>query len=128
MPGLFDHIDPAKRDEALRFDALFREVTGWQPRLWGKLIGYGAYHYRYASGREGDFLATGFNMRARDVSLHILPGYSDFPEIAKRLGPHKRGRSCWYVKSYDTVNETALHDLIRAGLNDLAQFETVIGT
>lgn len=128
MPDLFAHIAPEKRVEARRFDTLFRDVTGWSPRLWGTKLGYGAYHYRTKSGLEGDFLATGFNMRVRDVSLHILPGYSDFPEIAARLGPHKRGRSCWYVKSYDAVDETALADLILAGLEDLRSFETVTGT
>ena len=128
MPGLFDHIDPEKQEEARRFNALFRDVTGWAPRLWGTKLGYGSYHYRTKSGLEGDFLATGFNMRVRDVSLHILPGYSDFPEIAARLGPHKRGRSCWYVKSYDAVDEAALKALILAGLDDLRNVATIDGT
>lgn len=114
-------LPPEKMEEAQRLDAIFREVTGWTPKLWGRLIGYGEYHYRYASGREGDFLATGFTMRARDISVHILPGYTDFPEIAARLGPHKRGKSCWYIKNLDAVNEAALRDLIAAGLEDLAK-------
>ncbi|MEM7753605.1 MAG: DUF1801 domain-containing protein [Pseudomonadota bacterium] len=121
-------IAPEKREEASRLDAVFREVTGWQPRLWGKMIGYGQYHYRYASGREGDFFATGFNMRARDVSVHILPGYAEFPEIVARLGPHKRGKSCWYIKSLDAVDEVAFRDLILAGLDDLAKVADVRGT
>ncbi|MGI9390271.1 MAG: DUF1801 domain-containing protein [Boseongicola sp.] len=115
-------IDPDKRAEAERLDKIFREVTGYAPKLWGNMIGYGTYHYRYNSGREGDFLATGFNMRTRDISLHILPGANDFPDIAARLGPHKRGRSCWYIKSLDAVDEDALRDLIRAGLADLQKF------
>lgn len=112
-------VAEAKRDEARAIDALFRDVTGWAPKAWGRLVGYGQYHYRYASGREGDFLATGFTMRARDISLHILPGYSDFPDIAARLGPHSRGKSCWYIKRLDAVDSDALRDLIRAGLADL---------
>lgn len=121
MSDPFATIAPEKREEAMRLDAVFRDVTGWRPKLWGKMIGYGQYHYRYASGREGDFLATGFNMRARDISLHILPGYTEFPKIAARLGPHERGKSCWYIKSLDMVDEAALRDLIRAGLDDLAK-------
>lgn len=128
MPDLFAHVAPEKLADADRLDALFREVTGWEPRLWGKLIGYGQYHYRYASGREGDFLATGFSMRVRDISIHVLPGYTEFPEIAARLGPHKRGRSCWYIKALDQVDEVALRDLIRAGLDDLATHNEVTGT
>ena len=116
--------DPKKRAEAERLDQIFRAVTGWEPKLWGKMIGYGEYHYRYESGREGDFFATGFNMRARDIALHILPGYSEFPEIAARLGKHKRGKSCWYLPSLETTDEAALTDLIKAGLRDLeSQYE-----
>lgn len=128
MPDLFDHFAPEKQGEAQALDAIFRDVTGWSPRLWGKIVGYGQYHYRYDSGREGEFLATGFNMRARDISLHILPGYSEFPQIAARLGPHKRGRSCWYIKNLDAVDQWALRDLIRAGLDDLAGFHEIIAT
>lgn len=120
MTRVFDHIDPEKRAEAEKLDAIFRDATGWTPRVWGKMIGYGAYHYRYDSGREGDFFATGFNMRARDIALHILPGYTEFPDIAERLGPHSKGKSCWYIKGVDRVNEAAMRDLIRAGLADLA--------
>ena len=65
-------------------------------------------------------------LAARDIALHILPGYNDFPEIAARLGPHKRGKSCWYIKSLDQIDDAALRDLIRAGLDDLAaQYETI---
>jgi Domain of unknown function (DU1801) len=119
---------PARRADAERLDRIFRDVTGWQPRLWGKLIGYGQYHYVYDSGHEGDFLATGFTPRARDFSLYILPGYSDFPEISARLGPHTRGKSCWYVKRLSDIDEAALRDLIRAGLDDLASHWTVLPT
>lgn len=121
MVDIFDSVIPADRlDEARRLDAIFRAATGWQPRLWGKIVGYGRYHYRYESGREGDFLATGFAVRARDITLNILPGYGEFPQIAARLGPHRRGKSCWYVRRLDDVDEGALADLIRAGLDDLA--------
>ncbi|NKB29696.1 MAG: DUF1801 domain-containing protein [Rhodobacteraceae bacterium] len=117
-----DSLPEARAAEARALDTIFRRVTGWQPKKWGgKLIGYGQYHYRYASGREGDFLATGFSPLASKISLHILPGYSEFPQIAARLGPHTRGKSCWYIKRLADVDQTALEDLIRAGLDDLQQ-------
>ena len=128
MADPIETFPPEKRDEARRLDAIFRDVTGWQPKLWRNVIGYGEYHYKTKSGREGDFLATGFNMRARDISLHILPGYSHFPDIAERLGTHTRGRSCWYIKSLDKIDEAALRDLIRAGLKDLAEFAKIKAT
>lgn len=128
MPDPLETVAPEKRIEAERLDAIYREVTGWQPRLWGKIIGYGRYRYRTQSGQEGEFLATGFNMRGRDIAIHILPGYSEFPEIAARLGPHKRGKSCWYIKTLDAIDEAALRDLIRAGLEDLARKAEVEAT
>ncbi len=128
MPDPLASVAPEKRDAANRLDAIFREVTGWQPRLWRSTIGYGLYQYRTKSGLEGEFFATGFNLRKNDISLHILPGYADYPEIAARLGSHKRGKSCWYVKSLDVVDEAALRDLIRAGLEDLAGFAEIQAT
>ena len=114
-------LPEGKRSEARRLDAAFREATGWSPWTAGRnLVGYGHYRYRYESGRTGTALATGFAMRARDIALHIMPGYRDFPEIAARLGPHSRGKACWYLRSLDAVDEVALRDLIRAGLDDLA--------
>ena len=128
MGDVFAGIPTGRLEEGRKLDGLFRNVTGWQPKRWGKIIGYGQYHYRYASGREGDFLATGFAIRARDISLHILPGYSEFPDIAKRLGLHKRGKSCWYIKDLQSVDEDALGELIRAGLNDLRSQWQIIQT
>jgi hypothetical protein len=112
---------PGRRADAQRLDALFREVTGWQPRLWGgSLIGYGRYHYVYASGREGDFLATGFAPRKANLSIHILPGYQDHSAILARLGKHKTGKSCLYVTRLSDIDLAVLAELIRTGLDDLA--------
>jgi hypothetical protein len=128
-PDPLAHItDPAKRAEAEALDTVFRDVTGWAPRSWGTTIGYGRYAYTYASGRSGDCFATGFNIRARHISLHILPGYSDYPGISARLGPHKRGKACWYIKRLAEIDEAALRDLIRAGLDDLAKKWPIEGT
>ena len=66
--------DPDRQTDAKALDRLFRDVTGFAPRLWGDKIGYGQYHYRYKSGREGDWLATGFGIGARDFSIYLLPG------------------------------------------------------
>lgn len=112
--------DPARRDEARRLARIFGEATGWAPALWpGGVVGYGRYAYRYDSGHGGTSFATGFAVRARDFALHILPGYAEHPEIAGRLGPHRRGKACWYLRSLAKADEAALADLIRAGLADL---------
>ena len=115
-----DIADQRRRDEARRLDGLFREVTGWRPRLWsGRMIGYGSYDYTYASGHSGTSLATGFAPGARQISLYIMPGYEAFPEIMSRLGRHRTGKACVYLARLDDADETALRDLIRAGLERL---------
>ncbi len=123
-----DHIaalPEARRAEAERLDAIFREVSGWAPELWRKVIGYGRYDYKYPTGNGGTSFATGFNHGPREISLHIMPGYTEFPEIAARLGPHRRGKSCWYFRRLDKVPDDALADLIAAGLEDLGKMDVV---
>jgi len=113
---------PQRRADAQALDALFRRVTGFQPRMWGPtIIGYGQYHFRYDSGRDGDFLATGFSPRAAHQVIYIMPGYADFQPILDRLGKHKKGKSCLYVNKLADVDLSVLEELIRAGLQDLGQ-------
>ncbi|MGJ8621737.1 MAG: DUF1801 domain-containing protein [Yoonia sp.] len=113
-----DH--PTRRADAQALNALFREITGWVPRMWGpSIIGYGQYHYIYDSGREGDFLATGFSPRKTNLSVYIMPGYADFSDILARLGKHKIGKSCLYINKLADVDLGVLAELIRAGLKDL---------
>jgi len=128
VEALIGAIDNQNRQrDARALDALFRKVTGWQPRLWsGRMIGYGRYHYRYESGREGDCLATGFAVQKSKFSIYIMPGYNDFAEITARLGKHKRGKACLYVNKLADIDQDALADLIRAGLDDLARRWTVL--
>lgn len=114
-------VEPERRrDDALRLNEIFREVTGFEPVMWGtSIVGYGSYHYVYKSGREGDFLATGFSPRKTSLTVYIMPGYADFGDILKRLGKHRTGRSCLYINRLDAVDEDALRELIAAGLRDL---------
>lgn len=116
-------VEPtAKREDARQLDQLFREVTGFQPVMWGpSIIGYGQYHYVYDSGRQGDFLATGFSPRKARHSIYIMPGYADFGDILARLGKHKMGKSCLYVNKLADIDLDVLAELIRAGLADLNQ-------
>ena len=111
-----------KREEARQLDALFQRVTGWQPLMWGpSMIGYGEYHYRYESGREGDFLATGFSPRKSRHSIYILPGYGDYGDILARLGKHARGKSCLYINKLADIDLDVLGELIEAGVRDLSR-------
>lgn len=116
-------ITPEKKQlDSQALDALFRRITGWNPVMWGpSMIGYGSYHYRYESGREGDFLATGFAPRKANLSIHIMPGYQDYSAILDRLGKHKIGKSCLYLNKLADVDMDVLEELIRTGLDDLAK-------
>lgn len=111
---------PTRRADGLRLDRLFREVTGWSPRMWGpSLVGYGRYSYTYASGHSGESLATGFSPRKTALSIYIMPGYADLQPILDRLGKHKRGKACLHVTRLADIDTCVLADLIRAGLDDL---------
>ncbi|SDX11305.1 protein of unknown function (DU1801) [Ruegeria halocynthiae] len=121
VPAFLAGVLPARKaEEAQVLEKLFRETTGFVPVMWGpSIIGYGRYHYRYASGREGDFLATGFSPRKAAHSIYIMPGYADFGDILSRLGKHKLGKSCLYVNKLPDIDLDVLSELIKAGLEHL---------
>ena len=115
-------LPEAKQADARALDRLFRDVAGFEPVMWGaSIVGYGRYHYVYDSGREGEFLATGFSARARYLSVYIMPGYADFGDILSRLGKHRKGKSCLNIHRMEDIDPVVLTELIRAGLADLAK-------
>lgn len=85
------------------------------------MICYGAYEYTYASGRSGRWFGTGFAPRKAKLSIYIVPGYADFAPILTRLGKHGKGKSCLYLNKLADVDLNVLAELVRAGLDDLAQ-------
>jgi len=115
-----------RRADALVLDAMFRDVTGWEPVMWGPtIIGYGSYDYAYESGRSGTFLATGFSPRKSNLSIYIMPGYTDFSSYLDRLGKHKTGAACLYINKLADVDQAVLAELIGAGLANLAASHAV---
>jgi hypothetical protein len=116
-------VEPeAKRTDAMALDALFRRVTGWQPAMWGpSMIGYGSYHYRYDSGREGDAMATGFSPRKPETVVYINTGYENEGPLLARLGPHRIGKSCLYLKRMADIDQGVLEELIRGGIAALSE-------
>lgn len=112
--------------QAKQLVAIFKDVTKAKPVMWGPyIVGFGSYHYTYASGREGDHLATGFAMRKSGPTIYIMPGYKDYGHILKTLGPHKLGKGCLYIKSLEDIHIPTLKKLIRAGLADLKKMYPV---
>lgn len=119
--AFLDGIDHSlRRSDGFRLLELFQDATGFDPVMWGdSIVGFGRYHFRYDSGREGDFLATGFSPRKANMSIYIMPGYQDYSEILGRLGKHKTGKSCLYVNKLEDIDMDVLRELIQSGLHDL---------
>lgn len=118
--ALIAALPAARRADGERLLRLFTEVTGEDPIVWGQgLIGFGRYHYRYDSGREGDFLRTGFAVRARELVVYLMPGTERYRALLDQLGPHRCGKSCLYFKRLDAVDEAVLRRLIGAALDDM---------
>lgn len=105
-----------RRQDAELMLGIMEEITGEKPVMWGpSLIGYGAYHYKYDSGREGDFFMTGFSPRKQNMALYIMPGFDRFPELMGKLGKHKTGKSCLYINKLKDVDMDVLKTLIEEG-------------
>ncbi len=121
VPAFLDSVaPPARQAEARRLVQLFGEVTGFGPRLYtGGMVGFGRYAYTYASGHSGVSLATGFAPRKADLSIYIMPGYADFGPILARLGKHRMGKACLYLRHLSDADEAVLRELIAAGLDHL---------
>lgn len=96
---------------------MMKKITGEEPVLWGpSLIGFGNYHYKYESGREGDFFRTGFSPRKTALTLYIMSGFSRYDDLMQKLGKYKTGKSCLYVKKLDDVDREVLIELIEESL------------
>lgn len=96
---------------------MMREATGEEPKLWGPgLIGFGQYHYKYATGREGDWPLVGFAPRKTDLTVYIMAGFESFAPLMARLGKYKTGKSCLYLKRLADVDLDALRELIHASI------------
>ena len=96
---------------------MMKRVTGYEPKMWGpSIIGFGRYHYKYESGREGDMLVTGFSPRKANMVLYVLPGYEDLGDQLAGLGKHKVGKSCLYVNKLADVNLEVLERIVADGV------------
>ncbi len=118
--------NPKMRADAKKVGSMMRRVTGKRAKMWGSsIVGYGTYHYKYDSGREGDFMLTGYSPRKQALTVYIMPGFSKFGPLMKRLGKYKTGKSCLYIKRLDDVDEKVLEQLIDRSVKHMRQkYET----
>jgi len=111
--------DERKRADAVRLDKIMQELSGHTPVMWGpSIIGYGSYHYKYASGHEGDWPEIGFSPRKSALSLYIMSGANRYKELLDRLGKYKTGKSCLYIKRLSDIDLDVLREMISKSLAD----------
>lgn len=106
-----------KRDDCFEIMNMMQEVTGDEPKMWGtSIIGYGTYHYKYASGREGDWMRIGFSPRKQNITLYLMAGVERNDEILSRIGKYKNGKSCFYINKLSDIDMEVLRELMVASL------------
>ena len=115
--------DEERRADCFQVAKIMEEITGEKPKMWGpSIVGFGSYHYKYASGREGDWPITGFSPRKKDLTLYLMMGYEKHKDLLEKLGKHSGGKSCLYINRLSDVHVPTLKKLIKASVKDLKAY------
>ncbi len=113
--------DERKRKDSFAILDLMKEITGQEPKMWGdSIIGFGNYHYKYATGREGDWFVTGFSPRKQNLTLYIMSGFDEYDELLKKLGKYKTGKACLYINKLADVEISVMKELIQKSVAHLS--------
>ena len=112
--------DAKKREDSYIILKIMKQITKADPKMWGtSMIGFGSYHYKYSSGREGDWFVTGFSPRKQSLTLYIMSGISKYPDLLKKLGKFKTGKGCLYINKIEDVDIKILKELIKQSVGYL---------
>ena len=113
--------DDQKRQDSLALVELMRAATEAEPKMWGSsIVGFGEYHYKYErSSQEGDWPLTGFSPRKRNMTVYIMPGFSNYQNLLERLGRHKTSSSCLYLSKLENIDVKVLKQIIRKSVADM---------
>jgi hypothetical protein len=118
--AFLESVDEGRRQDCRDLVEMMRRATGEEPRMWGgAMIGFGTYHYRYDSGREGDWPLSGFSPRKVNLTIYVMAGVERFPELLRRLGKHKAGKGCLYVKRLSDVDNEVLEEIVQSSVDYL---------
>ncbi len=113
-----------RRDECLAIAKIMEEATGAKPQMWGtSIVGFGDYRYKYASGREGDWMMTGFSPRKNELTLYLMMGFEKHRELMAQLGKHRTGMSCLYIKRLEDIHMPTLKKLIKASVKQMREYQ-----
>src|SRR5215467_4602858 len=114
--------DEQKRRDSFTILELMKQVTRMEPRMWGSsIVGFGSYHYKYESGREGDTIIAGFSPRKQNLTLYHMGGFEQSNDLLKQLGKHTTGKGCLYIKRLDDVDLPTLKCLIEESVKHVKQ-------
>jgi hypothetical protein len=109
-----------KREDSMALMSLMQSISGYEPKMYGpSIVGFGNYHYKYASGHEGEAPLVGFSPRKAAISLYVYTGLEAHEHLLKELGKFKMGKACIYAKKLSDINEQALKNLIKATIKFL---------
>ena len=110
-------VDDARHQDCQTLVQIMKQATRAEPKMWGSnIVGFGSYHYKYASGREGDWFLAGFASRKRDLTVYIMAGFEHYGELLGKLGKHRPGKSCLCIKRLEDVDLTVLKELVSASV------------
>lgn len=114
--------DEQTREDCFEILKIMKQVTKEEPKMWGtSIIGFGSYHYKGASGREGDWMLTGFSPRKQNLTLYLMHGFDEQKDLLKRLGKHKTSMGCLYIKKLDDVDKKVLKELVAGSVKRMKQ-------
>lgn len=112
--------DARKRRDCYVILEMMREITGEEPQMYGaSIVGFGRYHYKYESGRQGDSPLTGFSPRKQNLTLYIMAGFDNYDDLRARLGKHKVSVSCLYINKLDDVDQAVLREMVSRSVADM---------
>ena len=126
VEGFLESVEnQRRREDAFTVLDLMKRVTGEDPVLWGPaIVGFGSYHYKYESGREGDWFVAGFSPRKQSLTLYIMGGFSPHSELMDKLGKYKTGKGCLYINKLDDVDMGVLEELVRNSVEHVSNTST----
>ena len=121
VPEFLEQIeDPRRKADSKTISALMEKLSGSQAKMWGDaIVGFGDYHYKYASGREGDWFLTGFSPRKQNLTIYIMGYLEYFPDQLERLGKFKNGKGCLYIKKLEDIDMDVFETLITTSIERL---------
>lgn len=112
---------PSKREDTLKLVKIMEEESGYKAALRDKTVGFGMYHYQYASGHQGDAIVTGFAPRKQNITIYIMPGFSRYESELEKLGKFKVTKSCLYINKLSDVDEITLRRIIRSSVKRMKE-------